>query len=51
MYNRLHMCNLNVTISGLSKILNNVMELIKGHIFIKFCAGKVKSVQRKVYLS
>ena len=50
-YNRLHMLNLNVTVSGLSKVLNSVMELIGGHIFIKFCAGKVKSVQRKIFLS
>lgn len=50
-YNRLHMLNLNVTISGLSKVLSNVMELMKGHVFIKFCVNKIKSVQRKVYVS
>ena len=45
------MLNLNVTVSGLSKVLSNVMELMKGHVFIKFCYGKAKSLQRKVYLS
>lgn len=45
------MLNLNVTVSGLSKILNNVMELMKGHVFIKYCVNKVKSVQRKIYIS
>ena len=50
-YNRLHMLNLNITVSGLSQILSNVMELMKGHIFIKFCVNKVKSVQRKIYIS
>lgn len=27
------------------------MELMDGHVFIKFCVGKSKSVQRKIFLS
>ena len=50
-YNRLHMLNVNITVSGISKVLNSVMELMEGHLFIKFCAGKIKSLQRKIYLS
>ena len=50
-YDRLHMLNLNISVSGIARILNSAVELIKGHIFIKYCRNSVKSVQRKLFLS
>jgi hypothetical protein len=50
-YDRLHMLNLNVSVTGVARAMNSAVELMKGHIFIKYCQHKAKAVQRKVYLS
>jgi hypothetical protein len=50
-YDRLHMLNLNISVSGIARVLNSAVELIQGHIFIKYCRHRVKSVQRKLFLS
>ena len=50
-YDRLHLLNLNISVSGIARVLSSAVELIEGHIFIKYCKNRVKSVQRKLYLS
>lgn len=45
------MLKVNLTGEKLAEILKESVELVQGHIFIKFCKDKVKSVQRKIFLS
>lgn len=45
------MLNLNVPVTGIARVMNSAVELMKGHVFIKYCSHKQKAVQRKVYLS
>ena len=50
-YDRLSMLKVNLNGERVAEILKSSVELLKGHIFIKYCLGVVKSVQRKIFLS
>jgi hypothetical protein len=50
-YDRLHLLNLNISVTGIARVLNSAVELIKGHTFMKYCQSKAKSVIRRIYLS